>query len=294
MKKRLLFVVNPISGVKRKEQFIERIQHYFPEDQWLIQIQVSQYPGHAKDLAEKAKFLGYDAVIACGGDGTINEVASAILGSKTALGIIPFGSGNGMARHLGISLQADEAVEAIKAWQIQRIDTGEINNVPFIGVTGIGFDAHIGRRFANLEKRGFWSYFKLVLREYSTFKEKKILLSVNGHHQTHRAMMVTIANGSQFGNNAFIAPHASLTDQKFEVCVVRKFPLYASPAVAYLLFSKKIGRSKYIHSFQAESIRVAHKRKWVHVDGEPKKLGRKLKIKLHPANLSVITGKDRV
>ena len=289
MKKRILFIINPISGTKKKDQFIGQIVLAFPEKDFIIRVEYTAYAGHATFLARKAVNLGYDVVVACGGDGTINEVGSELIDTSVTLGIIPFGSGNGLARHLKIPLKSEAALEVIKTGNTIKIDTGKINDRPFIGIAGIGFDAHIGKKFANYGKRGFFTYLKLVLKEYRNFKEKTVVLKRKGNKETIKAMMVTIANSSQFGNNAVIAPDARLDDGTLKLCIVRKFPLYKAPRIAWLMLTRQIHRSAYLDIISIKKAVIKQPKKIAHLDGEPLKMGRKIKIKVLPQSLQVIS-----
>ncbi len=288
MKKRLLFIINPISGTHTKEKLVELIANSFPETDFICRIEFSQYHGHAVLLARKAVNLGYNAVVACGGDGTINEVGGELTNSNTALGIIPMGSGNGLARHLKIPLKNQSAIDIIKNWKITPIDTGKINDHSFIGIAGIGFDAYIGKKFANYGKRGFFTYLKLVLKEYKNYKERTVVIKRKGHKETIKAMMITVANSSQFGNNAVIAPTAKLNDGTLKLCIVRKFPLYKAPQIAWLMLTRQIHRSAYLDIIEIKKATIKQTKKIAHLDGEPLKLGRKIKIKVLPNSLQVI------
>lgn len=288
MKKRILFIINPISGTRTKDKLVTQIVANFPEQDFIIRVEFTQYAGHACLLARKAVNLGYDIVVACGGDGTINEVGSELIGSESALGIIPMGSGNGLARHLKIPLTSELALQTIKNGNTICIDTGQINDRPFIGIAGIGFDAHIGKKFANYGKRGFFTYLKLVLKEFRNFKEKTIVLKRKGNKETLQAMMITIANSSQFGNNAVIAPTAQLDDGKLKLCIVRKFPLYKAPKIAWLMLRKQIHRSEYLDIVEIKKATIKQPKKIAHLDGEPLKLGKKIKIKVLPRSLKVV------
>ncbi len=288
MKKRILFIINPISGVQSKAKLPDLIPAYFPEDEFIVLIEFTRYAGHATLLAQKAAYLGYDAVVACGGDGTINEIGSVLVGTNTAMAIIPLGSGNGLARHLNIPMKPARALEVISKMNSTMIDTGVINGKPFIGIAGLGFDAYIGKKFANYGKRGFFTYLKLVLKEYRAFKERTIIVKRKGRKETLQAIMVTIANSSQFGNNAVIAPDASTADGKLKLCIVRKFPLYKAPWIAWLMVRKQIHRSEYLEIISIKKATITQPKKLAHIDGEPLKLGKKIKIKVLPASLKVI------
>ncbi|MES2629108.1 MAG: YegS/Rv2252/BmrU family lipid kinase [Bacteroidota bacterium] len=288
MKKRILFIINPISGVQTKAGLPELIPQFFSEQEFIVVTEYTQYAGHAHLIAQKAAHLGYDAVIAVGGDGTINEVGSALVGTETALGIIAMGSGNGLARHLKLPLKPKQALRVISGFNTAKIDTGLINGKPFIGIAGLGFDAYIGKKFSRHGKRGFFTYLKLVLKEYLSFRERTLILKRKGNKETVKAMMVTVANSSQFGNNAVIAPDAVLDDGQLRLCIVRKFPLYKAPWIAYLMVTRQIHRSAYLNIYPVKKVTIKQSKKLAHLDGEPLKIGKKVKIKVLPASLKIL------
>lgn len=288
MRKRILIIINPISGVQKKANIPGLIPGFLPEGEFLTVVEHTRYAGHASLLAQKAAYLGYDAVVAVGGDGTVNEIGSALVGSKTAMAIIPMGSGNGLARHLNIPLKVKKALQVIRDFHQTTIDTGVINGKPFIGIAGLGFDAHIGKKFSKHGKRGFFTYLKLVLKEYLSFKERTVVLKRKGNKETIQAMMITIANSSQFGNNAVIAPDASTEDGKLKLCIVRKFPLYKAPWIAYLMVTRQIHRSNYLDIHTIKKATIKQPKRLAHIDGEPLKIGKKIKVKVLPASLKVI------
>ncbi len=288
MENKLCFIINPISGTSKKRKLESLITNAFIGNETEIEIHYSQYPGHACLITQEAIKQNVKAVIACGGDGTINEVGKELIGQEIALGIIALGSGNGLARHLNIPLSVNEALEVIKRYVTKTIDTGTINKLPFIGIAGVGFDAHIGKQFSLNHKRGFFTYLKLVLREYFNYKEKKIEIEHNGKTKIRKVLMVSIANSSQFGNNAIIAPEAKIDDGLLRLCVVRKFPIWKAPKIAWLMMNKKIHLSNYVSISTFKKIKIRQKKKLVHLDGEPIKAGKTLNIKVNPNSLQVI------
>ncbi len=281
-----LFIVNPNSGHGKHLEVIAAIKESLPPTQY--EIALTDYAGHGSLLAQKGKCLGYKAVIACGGDGTVNEIAQVLIGSETPLGIIPVGSGNGLARHLNLPLTISEAVHRVAEFRVFKMDTATINGHPFLGMAGIGFDAFIGKKFANYGKRGFGSYIKLVSKEYLSFKQKKVVIHLGEQKLKRRVLMLSFANSGQYGNNAIIAPKASLNSGKIGLCLVKKFPLWKSPYIAALLFSGKINQSKYLETIWVEKAIIKQKKKIAHLDGEPLKLGRTLHLEVVPESLNVL------
>lgn len=245
--------------------------------------------GHAYDLAAGAVANGFDIVVAVGGDGTINEVAAAVDGSHAMMGIIPFGSGNGLARSLKIPLATAAALRRLNDLHISRIDTGLLNDRKFFNIAGIGFDAHISELFSKDIKRGLTGYVKATLNEISNYKAGMYSIEVDGQVHQREAFMISIANSSQFGNNAHISPFASLKDGLLDLCIVRPFPLYQFPAMGYRMFNRSAHRSRYIEIIRAGHFRISREKEGaVHLDGEPFRLGTELNIGIKHLSLAIL------
>lgn len=285
-KNQLFFIINPNSGMGRHKAVIQAIEKNLSASEYVIEL--TRYAGHGSLLAQKAAAMGYKAIIACGGDGSVNEIGSVLIGSNTPFGIIPVGSGNGLARHLGIPLKLDAALATLKKFNLQTVDTARINDQPFLGMAGIGFDAFIGKKFANYGKRGFASYVKLIFREYKGFKQKKVTLFIDDKKIQKRVLMLSFANSGQYGNNAIIAPEASLQSGKIGLCLVKKFPIWKTPFIAFQMFTGKINQSKYVETIWVEKATIKQKKKIAHLDGEPMKLGKTLTVEVVPKSLTVI------
>jgi len=231
----------------------------------------------------------YDIVVAVGGDGSVNEVAKGLLGSSTSLGIIPAGSGNGLARHLKIPFNPHNALKVIEAGNGIQIDTVKVNDEIFTSIAGVGFDALVAKKYANAGKRGFWSYFRIVTQEYVTYKPKKYWLTIDGKKMTTRALLIAFANSSQFGYNTAIAPDAELQDGLVDVCIVQKIPILEAPFISNLLFLKKIDKTKYVDIIKAKNIILERRKdRVINLDGEAVKVGKTLNITVCPNSLHVI------
>lgn len=285
--KKILFVVNPISGIKGKEAALQLLEKNLSKN-ISHQIAYTERANHATELAKDAVKEGFHAVIAVGGDGTVNEVAKALIHSEVALGIIPFGSGNGFARHLGIPLQAKAAIQRIDKFNVTIIDTATLNKEPFVATAGVGFDAHIASKFANYGKRGFISYSQIALNEFLSYKPKKYRLKIDGIKVKKYAFLISFANVGQYGNNAWIAPTAEVSDGKLKVCILEPFPAHLAPDILLKLFNKTLHKSKYYEVIEAEKITIKSPITY-QIDGEArKKLKRRIKIKVVPHSLKVI------
>ncbi|SFC57247.1 lipid kinase, YegS/Rv2252/BmrU family [Parapedobacter composti] len=288
-KKRVLFVVNPISGGKKKKGFEKRALEDLDTSLYDAEFVCTQYANHAYELGAEAVADGVDVVVAVGGDGTINEIASALNGTSTALGIVPEGSGNGLALYLGIPLNERAAVRRLNRMESMVIDSGSINGLLFFNMAGIGFDASVSDRFANDNIRGAIGYLKAVMTEISTYKPQHYRLTIDGQSLEREALMISVANSPQYGNNAHVAPQASVTDGILDVCIIHKFPLYIFPMMVFHLFNKTADQSEYVEIIPGRQIRIVRESAdAVHVDGEPKALGPVLDIEVNPSTLRII------
>jgi len=289
-KKKILFIVNPISGMHRRLRLDEAIKRHINTKKFIPEIKETAYAGHAVELSSEAVAQKTDVVVAVGGDGTINEVASQIIGSETVLGIIPQGSGNGLARHLGIPRTIQGAMRLINQYRVTEIDTASVNGVPFVSIAGVGFDALVAKLFAKGERRGFFSYAHLISTNFLYYKPKKYRLEFeDGTRMKTRALFVSFANSNQFGYNTAIAPNARLRDGMLDVIVVQKPGIFELPLIANLLLLRAIDKSRYVKSFRSGHFWVYQKKnRVVNIDGEARKISKKLEIKVHPLSLKVI------
>lgn len=290
--KKLIFIINPISGTKNKSAILKQIEKRIPNYVSEYEVFYTQGPSHATDLAKDAVKAKADIVIAIGGDGTVNETASGLLHSNTSLGIIPMGSGNGLSRHLGIPTNVARALNSLKNSETFRMDVCTANGIPFYNVAGVGYDAKIAHDFAAKDKRGFGTYLKSIVRLWFSYKPKNYELVIDGENYQTKALMVSFANGSQFGNNVYIAPHAKLNDGLMDIAVLKKFPDMAIPLFAYQMFNKKLDQSKYCDMFRAKEVLVKQKGKKIHLDGEPFQLGKSLHFKVLPGALNILAPKE--
>ena len=288
-KKRILFIVNPISGHRDKSRFREKVACVLDDGDFVYEVVFTERAGHAVDLAESA-VGNYDIVAAVGGDGTLNEVACGLVGTDTTLAVIPCGSGNGLARCLHIPLNTDKALRILTQGHIQRIDTGTVNGQLFLSVAGIGLDAQTAHDFAQDPRRGFLTYAHYAVSNYLhpkletvniTFDEKETL--------TCSPMLITFANSNQFGYHAVIAPHASLQDGLLNVCILNRPPLVTIPDVVTKLMDGRIDKSRYLTEIQAAHITVERPAAGVvNIDGEPVMMDAELDVRVVPQNIRVV------
>lgn len=289
--KNVLFIVNKFSGTGYQPQVEGKILTACAKFDVECTIQFTNGPGHATDLAKEGSQQGFDIVVAVGGDGTLNEVARGLLNSKTPMGIIPKGSGNGLARHLGISMKIDKALEQLLTGKAVQMDTFRLNGKLSLNVSGIGFDGHIANLFAKKKMRGFWTYARLVTLHYITFKEFTAELELENHEfARHSSFMIAIANASQYGNNARVAPKASITNNSLQTAILKKVPAQRGFRFAYQMFTGKLKTGKYYTSLTMNNglIKV-DKPTAFHVDGEPCGHASEFKIEILPHSLQMIT-----
>ncbi|HAD97104.1 MAG TPA: hypothetical protein DCG19_06830 [Cryomorphaceae bacterium] len=289
--KKTLFIINPISGTRDKKKLVDQIKREVSTAQFDFHIEYTKGPSHATDLAIEAAENQLDLVVAVGGDGTVNETGCGLIHTSTALGIIPIGSGNGLGRHLQISTNPLKAIRSLHEGEVTRIDVCTANDIPFFNVAGVGYDARVAHDFAKKPGRGFITYVQSVLQQWNGYKPSKYKITTPTGSFKKKALLISFANGSQFGNNAFIAPNASVSDGLMDVSILEKFPGRAVPVVAMQLFSKHIEDSRYSDIFRTNEITIKQKSKKVHLDGEPFKLGKKIHFKVLPGALNILAPK---
>ena len=288
-KHNICFIYNPISGTRKSGRFDELIRNNLDLDKFDYTIRETKTPKDATRLASVAAQEKFDIVVAAGGDGTINEVVQGIGNSQLMMGIIPMGSGNGLARHLEIPLEADKAVKVLNKMNTRTIDIATINGYPFASIAGLGFDARVANKYRKLKKRGFYGYFRVVTREFFSYREREYTLTFNDQKITRKALLLSIANSNQFGYNTVIAPTAQVDDGLLDIVIVKKFPVGELPRMIGLLFTGRIDQSPYIESFKTKEIFVVRKRgKRVNIDGEAIKMGNEIFIRILPAAIKVI------
>ncbi|MDX9695315.1 MAG: diacylglycerol kinase family lipid kinase [Bacteroidales bacterium] len=288
IKNKIVFFINPISGKKKKEHIVDLIKRYFARTNKDFEIIYTRFPGDAHQQVKDKYAQGVKRFVAVGGDGTVNEVASAIVNTDAILGIIPVGSGNGLARHLKIPLNPKKAIQLIVKGTTMQMDYGQINDKLFFCTTGVGFDAHIGHVFSTTKGRGFINYIKATITEFIRYKPTHYELKINNKVFYRDAFLITVANASQYGNNAYIAPKAIVTDGLMEVTVMKPFPVIAAPVMGARLFLKNIHKSKYVETFDCSELTIKQDNpSIIHFDGEPGEMDQELKIKIIPKGLNI-------
>lgn len=288
MKRQVAFVINPKSGADRTTDRVALIRSLL-SDSYDATIFEWKKVDDRDSIFNNVLNGGFDIAVAVGGDGTVSQLASALSGSKVALGIIPFGSGNGLARHLGIQLDTAAAMKLIATGTIRAMDKGVVNGHDFFCTAGTGFDARIGKLFAESTKRGFWTYAKLTLREYSKYHSEFYEITIDGKSIERHAFLVTIANAGQYGNDAWIAPTASVTDGLLQVVILKPFRVWNLPVLVNKMFHKKTDQSHLVETYSGKEIRITRTARGpAHYDGEPAEFDAVLEIRVVPECLKVV------
>ncbi|MDH6358091.1 diacylglycerol kinase family lipid kinase [Parabacteroides sp. PF5-9] len=291
--KKVQAIINPISGVGSKRKIPKMIEEICQREESLLNISFTEYAGHASELTRQAIQEGAHTILAVGGDGTINEIAQAMLHSEAILGIIPKGSGNGLARELHIPMDTKRALEVIIKGHITTIDSCQANDRTFFTTCGVGFDAAVSQKFAHEKHRGSLTYIKNTIEEYLSYKPEPYELLVDDQTIKEKAFLVACANASQYGNNAFIAPHADIEDGKMDLTILSPFtPLDIAP-LAIQLFTKQIDRNSKIKTIKAKKVSIIRQKPGVmHLDGEPVMVGNRIDISIIPHALKVYTPEE--
>ena len=278
------------------EKFIDK---YLDTDKYDYEVHFTEDEGHATEICARAIAEGFDIIAAVGGDGTLNEVARLLVDTDINFAIVPAGSGNGFARHVGIPLSLKGALSVINLHKVRRIDTIGIypygseekpeNRTFYMSTAGVGFDAEMAYQFKTAKNRGLWTYVKLAFQHFFTYKPKKYEVFLGEQKIDIEAFAITVANASQFGNNATIAPNAKIDDGLMDVCLSKKFPLYAVPMPVYRFFNASIDKSGYVDVHLAERVRVKANSDLMHYDGDSGQIGDDLQFRINKASLNVIT-----
>ncbi len=275
------FIVNPISGTTDKSRIVSMIPSYMDAERFDVKIWYTDFRGHAAQIARQAVDEKIHVVVAVGGDGTVNEVARCLIHHNSALGIVPCGSGNGLARHLYIPMNPEGALQVLSTCAIEALDYGMINDTPFFCTCGMGFDAFVSSMFAKSERRGLLTYIENTLREGLRYKPDTYEIEIDGETQHYKAFLIACANASQYGNNVYIAPRASMSDGLMDVTIMEPFTVLEAPQIAIQLFNKTIDKNSRIRTFKCKSMRIHRSQPGViHFDGDPKDEGLDLDVRL--------------
>jgi len=288
--KKIVAIINPISGVGSKNEIPGIIRQRCKEKGIALTVALTSYAGHAKELTQRAIHDHTDCVIAVGGDGTVNEVARNLIHSDVVLGIIPRGSGNGLARELRIPFDVRSAVDVILSNHISTIDACRANEHIFFCTCGVGFDAVVSGDFAKEKRRGQLTYLKDIIENYLDYKPEKYELHINNNTIQEKAFLITCANASQYGYNAFIAPSADISDGQMDVTILSPFNVLDIGPLAVQLFTKTIDKNSKIKSFRTKEARICRQEAGImHIDGDPVMASKDIELSTLSSVLHVFT-----
>lgn len=300
--RKIVVIVNPISGGKSKANIPDIAHQVFPAYDYCVDIVNTERAGHGYELAMQAIADGADTIVAVGGDGTINEIGKALITDNSVkFGIVPMGSGNGLARHAEIPLDVREAFELVRVGYSELIDYGDMNGHIFFTTAGTGFDAEVGERFAEmgkrttlLPKRGPITYARAIVEMAATYVPKEYTIMTDEEVFHERAFLITIGNAAQWGNKMYITPRASQQDGLFSVSIVKPFLYLEAPIMALQLLNRQFDRNEHVRSIETRHLRIlSDEMGYCHVDGEPMILEQPLDVTMHTAGLRIIVPKER-
>ncbi len=286
---KIRFIINPFSGLSRKKNVPAIIKKNIDTAKFTYDIAFTEYAGHAIELAKQAVAENYDAVIAVGGDGSVNEVASSLIGTKVKLGILPGGSGNGFAMHLGLGRNIKKAVQILNTAKSITIDTCELNERSFVNLGGTGFDALVAYRAKQSTLRGLWAYTKFAMLEAWRYPIEKYKIIIDNQIVEAECLVIEVANAQMFGYNFVIAPEAKFDDGLLDVLLVKKAPKWRYLFSLWRFFNASFHKSSLVESYTGKDIKIIGKKPMpVHIDGEGYYVGEDLHFTVKPLSLEVL------
>jgi len=288
-KRKILFIVNPVSGGIRKDRFVRELSKAIEKSRLQAEVVLTHSAEETMLAAKQAVIASLDVVVACGGDGTINCIASQLTDSQTALGVIPMGSGNGFARALKMPFKLDSALNVLQQGHVRQIDAGRVNENFFINIAGIGFDAHIAGKFHHSHRRGLSTYTSLVLKEFSRYKPERYRIQTDDNIFERQSFFAAVCNGSQFGNDFTIAPQADMMDGLLELIEVKKPSILQVPKLALNALQRKFDKNNLVNVMQGKSFTIEREKEGlVNIDGEPLEMGNRLEFGVNPSALHLV------
>ena len=290
---KVLFIMNPISGTKEKTGIPLMIEETLDHSLFTHEIVTTEYAGHGCEIAARAAQDGVDIVVAVGGDGTVNEVGCGLINTETALGILPCGSGNGLARHLNIPISIQGSLDILNRHCIKTLDYCTINGKPFFCTCGMGFDAFISQKFSESTRRGPAKYIENVLLEGLRYQPETYTIEDESGRHRYEAYLVACANASQYGNNAYIAPQASMSDGLLDVIVIEPFDLLDAAHISFDLMNKTLNKSVKVKTFTAKRVHIHRAQEGpVHYDGDPLIMGTDVDVEIVEHGMRMVVNPD--
>lgn len=293
--KNLLVVVNPISGRSSKKNVISTIDSHIDRKKYDVAIRFTEYAGHATILADEAVKSGVDVVVAVGGDGTVNEVAKVLIHTNTALGIIPCGSGNGLARHLRIPMNVRKAIEIINTGAIEAIDSLIVNGRPCFCTAGVGYDAQVSAEYAKEKRRGLITYVRKAIEGWFKYEPQEYIIETDFKTLQRKAMAITCANANQWGNEFHVAPKASLKDGLIDVTIIHPIKFFHALAMPFQILGYSFDRNPDVECLKTRQLKIMRNIAGaMHVDGENVDEGIDITVKLRNKSLNVLINKNYI
>ena len=278
-----VFIINPFSAKKNYKDFLEKLQQKYPEANFMI----------SKSIEDTHRFIdenfaSTEVFVAVGGDGTISIVAQKLINTDKILAVFPAGSGNGFSNETNFTKNIDSLLQKIKQKKFHKIDTFTVNGNLSINVSGTGFDGEVIKKFEKTS-RGFTNYIKVTVKTFFIFKSIKVEFEEKYKQYNGNYLMLNVANTRQFGNNAYIAPHADYSDGLVDIVLVKKFPLWHSLAFAFRMFTKNLKENEYLTYFPVSDLKfsVRNSKAW-HLDGEGVEIDSPIEIKVLPHSLNIL------
>ncbi len=294
-KSKIFFIINPVSGYNKKEDIPNLIENNLDLARFEYDFAYTESKGHATELAEKAKALGYDIVVACGGDGTVNEVAKSLVNTDIKLGIIPSGSGNGFAMHIGMGRNTRKAIQKLNSCLPRRIDSCTVNDTFFLNLAGVGFDALIAYKAENDTKRGLQMYLSMISKEIATFKAENFRVEVDKELIEGPFTTIAVANSAMYGYNFTVAPLAELSDGLLDIVFVKEASVLRTIGASWRMLNKSLYKSPLVDIKKSKEVKIStNKPYFFHIDGESYKFESELHFKINPQSISVLFPKDRM
>ena len=289
MKKRILFIINPVAGVKRKDKIPALINAHLDHDRFDYEVVYTENRGHATEIAAEAAKNNFDVVAVAGGDGSVNEVATGLMGTSTCLAIIPSGSGNGLARHLGYSIDIKSTLAIINAYKVRKMDVCKINDEYFFSLIGIGFDAFVAKVFSREETRGFMTYAWSAIKSLGSFESFDYTLQSKEKNMSGKAFMINVCNSNQYGYNVKVAPDANLSDGLMDVIIVDDIPKWKVPFAVMQVFTQTHKVNRHFKSFKTRTLQInSPNYSYLQIDGETVHKDKDFTITILPQQLNVL------
>lgn len=290
--KRAILIINPVSGTRSKKGLANIVENHLTPAGISLSVGLTKGAGDAFQIAKEAAGNNFSMVITAGGDGTVNEVANALSFTDCALGILPYGSGNGLARSLGVPQDIFQALKIIEDGHTIISDRGLVNGKPFYCTFGLGFDAAVTAKFSSMKRRGRVTYIRSAFREFFNYQSQPYAIIINDKIITEKAFLIAVCNAPQYGNNAYIGPKAKLTDGLLDVTVVHSDNAFNTILMSMDMFTGMLDKNRSIGTFKVPELTIVRTKDGpVHLDGEPMMMDKKFHIKCQPGALKVFAPK---